>query len=114
MGRTELSPEEEARFRKFYASAAAANGLDADPDSPLHKYDYRGAWLHGHGPTGEPGKQHWPSQFKDDDHPNRFVRDSSVAGGMLDTKRDKPVSRNRQPQIDVDKYRAALEERYRR
>ena len=59
--------------------------LNPNPDDPLHKYDYRGAFKAG----DEPGPEgHWPSNFKDYDHPNRFVQ---TPDGMLDTKTGKII-----------------------
>jgi hypothetical protein len=74
--RTSLSPQDEARFLAWYRAQAERAGLDPDPDNPLHKYDYRGAFRAGFEPSIHPedGLYHWPSEFKDDDHPNRFVR----------------------------------------
>ena len=83
--RTALKPEKEKQFQDWYAQWSAKAGLDPDPDNPLHKYDYRGAFNSGLQPEiSEDGLYHWPSQFKDDDHPNRFV-----AG--IDTKTGKPA-----------------------
>jgi hypothetical protein len=53
------------------------------PDLATKDYDYRKAWRSGARPdvrddtdvsprTGK-GRLHWPSEFKGDDHPNRFV-----------------------------------------
>jgi hypothetical protein len=73
--RRPLSPREEANFQRWYRVWADSAGLDPDPDNPLHKYDYRGAFLAGAKPEIDPGDglYHWPSEFKADDHPNRFV-----------------------------------------
>jgi hypothetical protein len=72
-----LSPE--AAFMLWYATHAAKNGIDQDPDNPEHKYDYRAAFQSGQGPD-ETG--HWPSEFKAQDHPNRYVNED---GQALDT-----------------------------
>ena len=64
------TPSEEALFRMWYDNFAQRNKLDANPDAPEHKYNYRAAFRMGFGP-GEDG--HWPSKFKALDHPNRFV-----------------------------------------
>ena len=68
--RTRLDKEEEKKFRKWYARHAKKLKLDANPDHPLHKYDYRGAYKTKSIPdkTG-----HWPSRFKDADHPRRYI-----------------------------------------
>lgn len=67
---------DEAAFRKWYEGWAQRLSLSRDPDDPRHKYDYRAAFRAGVVPD-ESG--HWPSQFKADDHPDRFV-------GSVDTK----------------------------
>jgi hypothetical protein len=74
--RTQLDDDSEVGFRAWYTDRALRAGIDPDPDNPLHKYDYRGAYKAGYEPTisKEDNKYHWPSQFKDDDHPNRFVK----------------------------------------
>lgn len=69
--------DEESRFRGWYRDRAARWGLDLNPDNPLHLYDYRAAFRAGAEP--DPRDGHWPSEFKHDDHPNRFV-------GGIDTK----------------------------
>lgn len=80
--RTTLSAEDERRFQEWYSRWAQRADLDPNPDSPLHKYDYRGAFRAGIEPEVAPedGLYHWPSEYKDDDHPNRFV------AGIGDTK----------------------------
>lgn len=74
---------DEGDFRKWYAGWATKTGIDADPDDPRHKYDYRAAFRSSAVPEIDKtdGKFHWPSRFKADDHPNRFVNG-------IDTKRD--------------------------
>jgi hypothetical protein len=79
--------EEEASFRQWYAEQASKTGLDPNPDAPEHKYDYRAAFRAGAGP-GTDG--HWPSQFKADDHPNRYV---PTPQGILDSKTGEIVRR---------------------
>jgi hypothetical protein len=67
--------------REFTAKYGEPN-LD-DPN-----YDYRKAWKSGARPTVRDPKDqmlHWPSQFKGEDHPNRYV-------DGVDTKTGKPVS----------------------
>lgn len=97
--RTALNPGQERIFRLWYADWANKAGLDPNPDSPLQMYDYRGAFLNRAEPTIAPedGLYHWPSQFKDDDHPNRFVPgvgDSKAidsAGAQMMVSEPKPV-----------------------
>lgn len=73
--RTALSPDEERRFQTWYRERATKSGIDPNPDNPLHKYDYRGAFKARLEPQINPvdNLYHWDSQFKDFDHPNRFV-----------------------------------------
>lgn len=74
--RTPLNPMQERIFRLWYGDWAAKAGLDPNPDSPEQMYDYRGAFLAGQQPAVDAGDglYHWPSSYKDDDHPNRFVK----------------------------------------
>ncbi len=89
---------DEGVFQKWYGMWSERLGLNPDPDDPQHKYDYRAAYMADAEPQPnfEDRKFHWPSQFKADDHPNRFVN------GM-DTKTDKP-------QIGVDEFGGIVEE----
>lgn len=73
---------EDDRFRAWYAAQAKRWGLDPNPDDPEHRYDYRAAFAAGLGPDPKTG--HWPSEFKADDHPNRYV-------GLIDTKTGRPA-----------------------
>ncbi len=84
---------DEGVFQEWYKMWAGRLSLNPDPDDPLHKYDYRAAYMAGAEPQPnfEDKKFHWPSQFKTDDHPNRFV------DGM-DTKYNVPI--NNKPVID--------------
>jgi hypothetical protein len=65
-----VQSEEENRFQRWYKDHAEKLGLNPNPDAPEHKYDYRAAFKAGIGPD-EQG--HWPSRFKANDHPNRFI-----------------------------------------
>ena len=87
--RTKLSPDEEEKFQAWYADIAEKSGIARDPDEPEHRYDYRGAYKAGMGPAPAPddnNRLHWPSQFKDDDHPNRFINGVDTKTG----KRKRP------------------------
>lgn len=70
-------------FQRWYALIARHYGLNQNPDAPQHHYDYRGAYREGANPFFSGG--HWPSSFKTETHPNRFV------GGM-DTRSGQPVT----------------------
>lgn len=80
-----FSAPQERDFQDWYAGWAKTTGLSSDPDDPRHKYDYRSAYTAGAVPSvsEEDRAYHWPSQFKSDDHPNRFV-------GGVDTKTGEP------------------------
>jgi hypothetical protein len=75
----------EQKFQSWYSDWADKTGISPDPDDPRHKYDYRAAHIAGAEPkiSSEDGLYHWPSEFKADDHPNRFV-------SGVDTKTGKP------------------------
>lgn len=76
----EAAPPDEPQFQDWYGKWSSIAGLDPDPDHPEHHYDYRSAFRAGVEPEqSEDGLYHWPSQYKADDHPNRYV-------GNLDTK----------------------------
>lgn len=69
----------EKGFQKWYASWADKIGLDPDPDSPAHHYDYRAAFKAGVSPkyvenTDKPG-WYWPSDFKKEDSQRRFLQE---------------------------------------
>ena len=71
MGKRKMSSmEREIEYQKWYLKHAVNLGLDPDPDDPAHKYDYRSAYEAGMGPDKS---GHWPSIFKDADHPRRFI-----------------------------------------
>lgn len=82
--RTKLSSSEESKFQSWYKSWAKKTGINSNPDDPGHKYDYRAAYMAGVKPTisSEDGSYHWPSKFKDSDHPNRFVGGVDTTEGM--------------------------------
>lgn len=88
--KTYIPHPQESQFMQWYADHAASTGLAPSPDDPLHKYDYRAAYLAGASPEpNEDGSYHWPSQFKSMDHPDRFIRLNS--GGILDSLLDRQV-----------------------
>lgn len=78
-------------FDTWYTKQAEMTGINKDPKAPGHFYDYRRAYEAGVVPEkAEDGTYHWPSEFKDDMHPNRFV--TLADGQILDTKTDNIVS----------------------
>ncbi len=87
---TRLPPDQEAAFQAWYKQWARKAQIDPNPDDPRHHYDYRGAWKARVTPQIDKtdGRYHWPSQWKDDDHPNRFIMQN---GRKYDTKYDRYV-----------------------
>jgi hypothetical protein len=86
-GKTQLSPEDEDQFQFWYKFWAKKTGISLDPDDPKHYYDYRASYMHGQNPEldKESGEYHWQSKFKDDLHPNRYIKEN---GEWYDTKKD--------------------------
>lgn len=77
---TLLSPEDEASFQVW----AARNGV-RDADSPLSRYDYRGAWQANQqsAVSAVDGEPHWPDTFKRHGHPT-FSVESQYSTGPRD------------------------------
>lgn len=71
----------EAKFQAWYKEQAAKTGLDLDPDNKLHHYDYRAAY--DAGVTGPDSTGHWPSDFKDDQHPRRILNGMDTKSGQI-------------------------------
>ena len=83
------SETEERKFRDDFARIveqrrAMGQPLNRDPDDPRHHYKYREAWRAGK--LGVDDQGHFASQFKEPDHPNRFV------SGMDTINGDKPMN----------------------
>jgi len=78
---------DEGSFQDWYSGWAEKTGIIPNPDDPQHKYDYRKAFTAGIEPeiSSVDNKYHWSSEFKADDHPNRYV------DGM-DTISGKPIT----------------------
>lgn len=57
---------DEAAFREWYKGWAAKTGINPDPDSPGHLYDYRAAYKAGAVPTWQPEHKQfrWPDRYK--------------------------------------------------
>lgn len=64
-----LTPKQKERFLSEYQTWAKKYERNLDPYDPEHFYDYEGAWLK----NGIPEGSHWPSEFKKDEHPDRFL-----------------------------------------
>ena len=81
-----MMPSNEKGFKEWYAEEAKKNNLDPNPDHPLHYYDYRAAYKAG---KSSGPKKHYPSKYKHDLHPNRYIKEN---GGWYDTKYEKPAT----------------------
>ena len=74
--RTQLTPEEEQAFLQWYQNMAYTKGLDRNPDSPDHHYDYRGFWKNA--PEQDRWQvlwfgSHFPDTYKTPMHPTFSV-----------------------------------------
>lgn len=85
-----LSPDEEKKFQFWYKTWARKSNINPNPDDPLHYYDYRAAYKAGVKPAIDPEdkKYHWDSRFKDDEHPNRFVKGVDTKTGTPESSED--------------------------
>lgn len=84
---TDLTTEDEQKFKQWYGLAARMMGWNPDPDAFQHHYDLRGAFMSGWTPQSP--EEHGSSQFKTPAHPNRFV---PIQGqGILDTMMNTPL-----------------------
>jgi len=96
----------EQEFQRWYAQHAKRLGLNPNPDDPQHFYDYRAAYAAGAGPD-QAG--HWPSKFKKQGHPNRYV-------GGIDTITGEAMANNEgidfKPKQDEEiKFRPKMNDR---
>ncbi len=64
------SEQEEKKFQSWYKKQATKTGLNPNPDDKRHYYDYRRAYRAGVEPDPN---NHWPSKFKDPNHPRRYI-----------------------------------------
>lgn len=78
------TPEEEQKFRRWMQETSASAGTSANADHPLHAYDYRGLYRSQQQMAVDPEDQrlHGSSQFKQQNHPNRYVIHN---GQMIDS-----------------------------
>jgi len=87
------NPEED--FQSFYSEISGAKYLNQNPDDPKNMYDYRGyydkyRWNEEEMARIREPNAHFPSEFKDDYHPNRVVPQED--GTYLDTKNGTAMS----------------------
>lgn len=70
-------------FGKWYERISKKYGLNSNPDSPKHHYNYRKFYYDGGRSPDSSG--HFPSKYKTKDHPNRVING-------VDTITNKPVN----------------------
>jgi len=81
----------EVEYLQWYKTIAAIQGLNPDPNHPLHYYDYRAAYDSGiRGPDKETG--HWDSKFKLEGHPRTIVDGVNTITGEIEEEEKKPTS----------------------
>ena len=75
---------DEEGFQDWYGRWSTIAGIDPNPDAPEHKYDYRAAYKVDAKPDVDEssGEYHWPSAFKSDDHPNRYIDNVDTKSGI--------------------------------
>ena len=81
---TQLTSEEEVRFRDWFTNKAKQIGINPNPDDPQHYYDYRGAYKAGYDPMTAKNR-HWPDTWKKPGHPT-FSDESIYAIGVNKSK----------------------------
>ena len=81
---TTLSDEDEVKFQQDYADYAKTTGMNPNPDSPKHYYDYRGLWKE-EGKLPGPG-EHGDSRFKLPGHPRTYVNPKTDKGSATPKK----------------------------
>lgn len=84
---TELSAEEELRYRQWVARQSKATGRDMSRDA--YDYDMRGFWKGEGGPDMGAG-QHFPDTYKKPNHPtfsnqSKYSPADGLAGGVWST-----------------------------
>ena len=92
-----MPDDKDKEFKEWYSGIVKKLNkeekvIDPNPNDWRHYYDYRKAFKGGvKGPAldKKSGEWHWPSKYKHDLHPNRFVK--AEGGKWLDTKYDKIV-----------------------
>ena len=105
----------EEDFQRWYKGWAGKLGIDPNPDHPAHKYDYRAAYAAGKAPTFNTdyvsetdSGWHWPSEFKADDHPNRFVDGIDTITGQKAGDKTMPYQNATGPMVELEDLLRAL------
>ena len=83
---------EDTKFLDWYSKQADKTGINPDPDDPEHYYDYKAAFKAGASPAYDSasGGWKWPSKFKDDLHPDRYIFDKEL--NIYDSKSGKSAT----------------------
>jgi hypothetical protein len=79
--------KEDRDFNNWYNEISDKFEYSKNPDDLLHFYDYRKAFKQG--VRGPDKSGHWPSRFKHDLHPNRYIPKGGKNEGWWDTKYEK-------------------------
>ena len=88
-----FAPEEDdPEFLDWYSERASKSGVSSDPYDPEQYYDYKAAYEAGAEPTynEDSKKWKWPSEFKHDLHPDRYIIDKKDLS-IYDSKYDAPA-----------------------
>ena len=82
----------EEEFLKWFSERASKSGINPNPYEPEHYYDYKAAYKAGIEPTYNENlkKWKWPSEFKHDLHPDRYIIDKKDLS-IHDSKYNKPA-----------------------
>lgn len=90
--------DDEKRFRAWYGEVAKRVGIDPNPDSHEHHYDYRALYRDREASKDQKAGDHFPSRYKTEGHPRAYLDDGQ--GRVFDTREARyltgePVPRKR-------------------
>ena len=77
-------------FSDYWSRVLEVHDYASDPNDVEHFYDYKGAFEAGV-PIPGPG-EHWPSAFKHDLHPDRYIKGEDIGKPDIDYWDTKSVS----------------------
>jgi hypothetical protein len=80
-----IKEDKKETFESWWKRVLDVHDYAKDPNDPKHYYDYKSAYRSGYEIPEKGG--HWPSQFKHDLHPNRYIKLKD--GSWLDSKYNK-------------------------
>ena len=94
-------------FEQWYSDLAKKHDYNPNPKDWEHYYDYESAFNAGirEPELNEEGRYKWPSEFKHDFHPDRFIDQGD--GSFLDSKHGNYVDKSFVSEIrmQADDYR---------